>query len=64
MARPTRRSSDLPRDLHAALNLLGAGKITLEPWVRTFPLTEGAQVFMQLVSAPPDDYIKAVLLPS
>lgn len=53
-----------PRDLRAALDLLGAGKITLEPWVRTFPLTDGAQVFLQLVSAPPDDYIKAVLLPS
>jgi threonine dehydrogenase-like Zn-dependent dehydrogenase len=53
-----------PRDLRAALDLLGAGKITLQPWVRTFPLTDGAQVFMQLVSAPPDDYIKAVLLPS
>jgi L-iditol 2-dehydrogenase len=53
-----------PRDLRAALDLLGAGKITLEPWVRTFPLADGAQVFMQLVSAPPDDYIKAVLLPS
>jgi threonine dehydrogenase-like Zn-dependent dehydrogenase len=53
-----------PRDLRAALDLLGTGKITLEPWVRTFPLTDGAQVFMQLVSAPPDDYIKAVLLPS
>jgi len=53
-----------PRDLHAALDLLGAGKITLEPWVRTFPLTDGAKVFMQLVTAPPDDYIKAVLLPS
>jgi L-iditol 2-dehydrogenase len=53
-----------PRDLRAALDLLGAGKITLEPWVRTFLLTDGAQVFMQLVSAPPDDYIKAVLLPS
>jgi L-iditol 2-dehydrogenase len=52
-----------PRDLHAALDLLGAGKITLEPWVRTFPLTDGATVFMQLVTAPPDDYIKAVLLP-
>ena len=52
-----------PRDLHAALDLLGAGKITLEPWVRTFPLTDGAKVFMQLVTAPPDDYIKAVLLP-
>lgn len=53
-----------PRDLRAALDLLGAGKIALEPWVRTFPLADGAKVFTQLVSAPPDDYIKAVLLPS
>jgi L-iditol 2-dehydrogenase len=52
-----------PRDLHTALDLLGAGKITLDPWVRTFPLTAGIDVFMQLVTAPPDDYIKAVLLP-
>jgi L-iditol 2-dehydrogenase len=52
-----------PRDLHAALDLLGAGKIILDPWVRTFPLTAGIDVFMQLVTAPPDDYIKAVLLP-
>jgi L-iditol 2-dehydrogenase len=52
-----------PRDLTAALDLLGAGKITLEPWVRTFPLEQGAEVFLQLVNAPPDDYIKAVLLP-
>jgi L-iditol 2-dehydrogenase len=52
-----------PRDLHAALDLLGAGKINLDSWVRTFPLAEGASVFMQLVTTPPDDYIKAVLLP-
>jgi threonine dehydrogenase-like Zn-dependent dehydrogenase len=53
-----------PRDLRAALDLLGAGKITLEHWVRTFPLADGVKVFTQLVNAPPDDYIKAVLLPS
>ena len=52
-----------PRDLHAALALLGSGKIRLEPWVKTFPLTEGVEVFTQLVTAPPDEYIKAVLLP-
>ncbi|RPH99050.1 MAG: galactitol-1-phosphate 5-dehydrogenase [Zetaproteobacteria bacterium] len=52
-----------PRDLHTALDLLGAGKIALEPWVRTFPLADGAKVFTELVTAPPDDYIKAVLLP-
>jgi threonine dehydrogenase-like Zn-dependent dehydrogenase len=53
-----------PRDLHAALDLLGAGAITLQPWVRTFALADGGAVFMQLVTAPPDDYIKAVLLPN
>jgi L-iditol 2-dehydrogenase len=53
-----------PRDLTTALDLLGAGKITLEPWVRTFPLADGVKVFTQLVTAPPDDYIKAVLLPN
>ncbi len=52
-----------PRDLHAALRLLGSGRIVLEPWVRTFPLAEGAEVFMRLVTAPSDDYVKAVLLP-
>lgn len=52
-----------PRDLHAALALLGADRITLDPWVRTFPLAEGVDVFTQLVTSPPDDYIKAVLLP-
>ena len=52
------------RDMRSALALFGAGKIILEPWVRSFPLEEGARVFRQLVSAPPDDYIKAVLVPN
>lgn len=52
-----------PRELTAALGLFAAGRIALEPWVRTFPLEQGAEVFTQLVTAPPDDYIKAVLLP-
>jgi threonine dehydrogenase-like Zn-dependent dehydrogenase len=52
------------RDLRTALALFAAGKVTLEPWVRTFPLTEGVRVFRQLVTSPPDDYIKAVLLPT
>jgi threonine dehydrogenase-like Zn-dependent dehydrogenase len=52
------------RDMRSALALFGAGKIVLEPWVRAFPLAEGARVFQQLVSAPPDDYIKAVLVPN
>jgi len=32
--------------------------------VRTFPLTAGVDVFTQLVTAPPDDYVKAVLVPA
>jgi L-iditol 2-dehydrogenase len=52
-----------PRELVTALGLFAGGRIRLEPWVRTFPLEQGAQVFSQLVTAPPDDYIKAVLLP-
>jgi len=52
-----------PRELRQALGLFGAGRIELDPWVRTFPLEEGAAVFQQLVEAPPKDYIKAVLLP-
>jgi threonine dehydrogenase-like Zn-dependent dehydrogenase len=52
-----------PRDLRTAIGFFAAGKIELTPWVRTFPLTEGARVFQQLVTAPPQDYIKAVLLP-
>ena len=27
------------------------------------PLTEGARVFRELVTVPPEDYIKALLLP-
>ncbi|HYL82414.1 MAG TPA: galactitol-1-phosphate 5-dehydrogenase [Candidatus Acidoferrum sp.] len=52
-----------PRDLRTAINLFATGKIELTPWVRTFPLSEGARVFQQLVTAPPRDYIKAILLP-
>jgi len=50
-------------NLRTAIGLFAHGKITLDPWVRTFPLTEGVQVFRQLVTDPPKDYIKAVLLP-
>ncbi len=52
------------RDLRTALALFAAGRVKLEPWVRTFPLTDGVRVFQQLVTSPPDDYIKAVLLPN
>jgi len=50
-------------DLRTAIGIFAHGKITLDPWVRTFPLSEGVQVFRQLVTDPPKDYIKAVLLP-
>jgi len=52
-----------PRDLRAAIGLFAHGKVELAPWVRPFPLTEGARVFRELVTAPPEDYIKALLLP-
>lgn len=52
-----------PRDLRTAIGLFAHGRIELGPWVRPFPLAEGAQVFLDLVTAPPRDYIKALLLP-
>ena len=51
------------RDLRTAIALFTNGKITLDPWVKTFPLAQGVEVFLQLAHNPPDDYIKAVLLP-
>ncbi len=51
------------RDLRTALALFARGAIQLSPWVRSFPLTEGARIFRQLVTDPPQDYIKAILLP-
>jgi L-iditol 2-dehydrogenase len=50
-------------NLRTAIGLFAEGKIALDPWVRTFPLADGVQVFKQLVADPPKDYIKAVLLP-
>lgn len=50
-------------NLRTAMALFAQGKIRLEGWVRTFPLEEGAKVFLQLAKEPPRDYIKAVLLP-
>ncbi len=52
-----------PRDLRTAIGLFAHGKIELKPWVRPFPLEDGARVFRQLASDPPRDFIKAVLLP-
>jgi L-iditol 2-dehydrogenase len=51
------------RDLRTAIALFVNRKITLDPWVKTFPLAQGVEVFLRLVNDPPDDYIKAVLLP-
>ncbi len=50
-------------NLRTAIGLFAHGKIMLDPWVRTFPLADGVQVFRQLITDPPKDYIKAVLLP-
>jgi threonine dehydrogenase-like Zn-dependent dehydrogenase len=50
-------------DLRTAIALLAHGRVDIEPWVRPFPLDEGARVFRQLLTAPPADYAKAVLLP-
>ncbi len=52
-----------PRDLQAAIGLFAHGKIEIVPWVKPFPLAEGARVFRELVTAPPQDYIKALLVP-
>jgi L-iditol 2-dehydrogenase len=50
-------------DLRTALGLFAHGRIVLDPWVRTFPLADGVRVFLQLATNPPDDYVKAILLP-
>lgn len=52
-----------PRDLRTAIGLFAHGRIEIKPWVRPFPLEEGARVFRQLATAPPRDFIKALLLP-
>jgi L-iditol 2-dehydrogenase len=52
-----------PGDLRTALGLLAAGRIRLDPWVKSFPMADGVRVFRELVSNPPDDYVKAVLIP-
>lgn len=51
------------RDLETAVALFAHGKIEIEPWVRPFPLEEGPGVFRQLLTAPPAEYAKALLLP-
>jgi 2-desacetyl-2-hydroxyethyl bacteriochlorophyllide A dehydrogenase len=52
-----------PRDLRTAIGLFAHGRIETAPWARPFPLAEGARVFRELVTAPPEGYIKAVLVP-
>jgi D-arabinose 1-dehydrogenase-like Zn-dependent alcohol dehydrogenase len=51
------------RDLRTAIGLFAHEKIEISPWARPFPLAEGARVFRELVTAPPEDYVKALLLP-
>jgi L-iditol 2-dehydrogenase len=50
-------------DLSTAVALFAHGRIEIEPWARPFPLEEGARVFRELLTAPPADYAKAILLP-
>ncbi len=50
------------RDIPTAIGLFAHGKVELSPWVRPFPLTEGARVFRELLGQP-SDYVKGVLLP-
>ncbi|HET8577863.1 MAG TPA: zinc-binding dehydrogenase, partial [Methylomirabilota bacterium] len=52
-----------PRDLRTAMGLFAHGKIEIKPWVRPFPLEDGARVFRELATAPPRDFVKAILLP-
>ncbi len=51
------------RDIETAIGLFAHNRIDIGPWVRPFALDEGARVFRQLLTAPPADYAKAVLLP-
>ena len=46
-----------------AIALFAHGKIDIEPWIRPFALEDGARVFRELLTAPPADFAKAVLLP-
>ncbi|OLC17392.1 MAG: hypothetical protein AUH29_01975 [Candidatus Rokubacteria bacterium 13_1_40CM_69_27] len=51
------------RDLGTAVGLFAHGRIEIAPWVHPFALDEGPRVFRQLLTAPPRDYAKALLLP-
>lgn len=52
-----------PADIDTAIGLFAHGRIDIERWVRPFPLDEGANVFRALLTAPPNEYAKALLLP-
>lgn len=51
------------RDLATAIGLLAHGRIEIASWVRPFTLDEGPQIFRRLLTAPPREFAKAVLLP-
>ncbi len=50
-------------DLETAIGLFAHGRIEIKPWVRPFPLDEGARIFRELLTAPPREFAKAILLP-
>ena len=52
-----------PVDIDKAIALFAHGKVEVEPWVRPFDLDEGPRVFRELLTAPPREYAKALLLP-
>lgn len=51
------------RDIETAIGLFAHHRIDVAPWVRPFTLDEGARVFRELLTAPPAEYAKAVLMP-
>jgi len=50
-------------DYRRALDLLMSGKVRADPWIRQFPLEEGASIFQDLLSAARPGLIKAQLIP-
>lgn len=51
------------QDVETAIALFAHGRIEIDAWVRPFALAEGPRVFRELLTAPPPDYAKALLLP-
>jgi threonine dehydrogenase-like Zn-dependent dehydrogenase len=49
-------------DLRKAIGLFAHRRVDIAPWARPFPLVEGARVFRELLTQPPE-YVKAILLP-